>query len=282
MNTIKQHKQFLFLLKLASITVFLGRAWQFLFWDAPYRALFWDQRIMQGIVNTVFQLSWKDWASSSMIDDGIQLSIQLTGVVYVISALMVLFVQKDKKWTQIPIWIGTGFLVFLAILQTKEKFFHFGQFFEHGSQIGAPILLLLYIKESLTKPSFVLLTKILISLTFFCHGLYAINYYPRPGIFVDLLLNTFHVSETFAHQFIWVIGIIDILIVPLLFFPKTVKIALWYTAIWGIVTALSRVYANLYWDFALQSLHQSLHTSIYRLTHGLLPLALLVFTKKRS
>lgn len=282
MNTFNHNKSFLLVLKIASITVFLGRAWQFLFWDAPYRALFWDQRIMEKFVNTIFLLSWQDWASNPIVDNGIQLSIRLTGIIYLISATMILFVQKDKKWIQIPIWIGTGFLVFLAILQTKEKFFHFGQFFEHASQIGTPILLLLYVKEILTKSSFILLTKILIALTFFCHGLYAINYYPRPGIFVDLLLNTFNTSEIFAHQFIWVVGIIDILIVPLLFFSKTVKLALWYTAIWGIVTALSRVYANFYWDFALQSLHQSIHTTVYRLVHGLLPLALLILTKKRS
>ena len=79
---------------------------------------------------------------------------------------------------------------------------------------------------------------------------------------MGLLLNTFHTSEEFAHQLIQIVGIIEILIISLLFFSKTVKLALWYTAIWGIVTVLSRIYPNLYCDFALQSLHPVSYTHL--------------------
>ena len=58
--------------------------------------------------------------------------------------------------------------------------------------------------------------------------------------------------------------------------------ALWYAAFWGVVTALSRAIAGFYWDFPWDSLHQVWHTSAYRLIHGLLPLALLVYIKPIS
>ena len=47
----------LVLIKIAASAVFLGRAWQFIIWDAPFRAFFWDESLMKGLVNSL-GLSW--------------------------------------------------------------------------------------------------------------------------------------------------------------------------------------------------------------------------------
>lgn len=273
--------QFLALLRVGVFFVFLGRAWQFIFWDAPYRALLWDQRLMEPIINE-FGVKWGDWVTSMSVDAGIQLSIRITGWVFLLCALLTFVYTAQRKWIKIPLWVGSFFLLVLAILQTKEKFYHIGQFLEHASQVGAPIVLIGFVSGWLKHNKLAFYIKTLVALTFFCHGLYAINYYPRPGVFVDLMINTFGVSEPFAHQFIFIAGVIDLVLAVLLFIPKIDTAALWYAAFWGLVTALSRAIAGFYWDFPWDSLHQVWHTSAYRLIHGLLPLALLVYIKPIS
>ena len=276
MKKISNYSKFLLILKIATVTIFLGRAWQFLFWDAPYRALLWDESLMPSFVQLVFSMSWQEWVSSSTVDSMIQLSIRLTGFLFLVCASLVFFIAKKRLWVQIPLWIGIFFLLLLFVLQTKEKFYHFGQFFEHASQLGTPIILLIFVNEWLREHQLIFWIKVCVGLTFFFHGFYAINYYPRPGVFVDLLLNTLPVSEPFAHQFIWLVGLIDLAILPMLFVPKLVKIALWYAMIWGLLTSFSRITAGFYWDFPLDSLHQVVYTAVYRFSHGLLPLSLMV------
>ena len=275
MQEEKSYQRYILLLKISAITVLLGRAWQFLFLDAPYRTFFWDEALLEPVV-TLFNMTWQEWATNETVDQNIQLSIILTGIIYLIGATSVFFLNKNQRWVIPTLWICTFFLFILAILQTKEKFYHIGQFFEHASQVGVIVVLIGSIQGWLIGKRLEFTIKSLVALTFFCHGLYAINYYPRPGVFVDLMLNTFHTSENFAHLFIFIIGVIDLVIAFALFIPKIDKIALWYAVIWGIITAISRLTANIYWDFFLSSFQQSIHLMVYRLVHGLLPLSLLV------
>lgn len=276
-NLTHQDRMYVKLIKLSTIAVFAGRAWQFLFWDAPYRALLWDQPLMEGVVKSLFNMTWTEWASSSTVDTNIQFSIRLTGGLFLVCLIAAFLFNKRNIIFRWPLWMGTIFIFLLAILETKEKFYHIGQFFEHACQVGSPVLLIGIYRGWLTKKSFLQTTKVLIAVTFFCHGLYAINYYPRPGVFVDLMVNTLGTPESFTHQFIFIVGIVDLIVAPLLFIPKTCKAALLYTCIWGFLTAFSRISAGFYWDFPFQSLHQVVHTFVIRLPHGLLPLAAYLF-----
>lgn len=278
-KNIDIQKQFILVLKISAIAVLIGRAWQFLFWDAPYRALLWDESLMIPIIEGWFNMKWEDWASSEIVNQNIQLSIRFTGVLYVIGIIMILLVNKKRKWPDIILWINVFFLFLLAVLQTKEVFYHVGQFFENSSQVGVIIILISFLRRWLSEKKLLLFIKILIGLTFFSHGLYAINYYPRPGVFVDLMLNTLGTSESFAHSLIFIVGVIDIVIAMMLFIPSFSKISLWYAFFWGLITAFVRVIANTYLDFFWSSMHQSWYLTSYRLVHGLLPLSLLIFQK---
>jgi len=165
---------------------------------------------------------------------------------------------------QIPIFLGGISLILLSILLTKEKFYHVGQFFEHSIQFGLPFVYLFYLKNYRWK-NFVLTLKILVAVTFFSHGLYAFGFYPVPGKFVDMVIQIFGVSEPIAVTFLYIAGILDFIVAILLFIPKVAKY---------------RVVANFYIEFPIDSLHQNLYDTVYRIPHGLTPLLILIATKK--
>jgi len=273
------------LLKLSVFLIFIGRAWQHLFWDAPYRTFFWDESLLKPIVEGWFGGSWTIYATSSATDTFVQSIIKVKGILYLIAAFCALRInEKNKKWTRLPILIGGIGLVILSLLLTKEKFYHIAQFFEHSIQFGLPFVLLYTYKKAYEKSRLILILKILIAVTFFSHGLYAFGAYPVPGKFVDMVINILGCSEAFAITFLYVAGILDFILAVLLFIPKLDKYALIYAVLWGLLTAMARIVANFYWDFPLQSIHQNLHEVIYRLPHGLTPLLVLlgakVFAKK--
>ncbi|CAL2075325.1 hypothetical protein [Tenacibaculum sp. 190524A05c] len=265
------------LLKVSVFLIFLGRAWQHLFWDAPYRTFFWDESLLKPIVENWFGMNWTDYVTSPRTDTIIQTLIQCNGFLYLLAAICTLLVTKfNKKLFKIPVFVGGISLVILSVLLAKEKFYHIAQFFEHSIQFGLPFVYLYTFSENYEKPKLYRILKILIAVTFFSHGLYAFGAYPVPGKFVDMVINIFGCSESFAVSFLYVAGILDFILAVLLFIPKVDKYALIYAVVWGLLTAFARLVANFYWEFPLQSLHQILYQVIYRLPHGLTPLIVLV------
>lgn len=271
------------LLKISVFLIFIGRAWQHLFWDAPYRSFFWDESLLKPIVESLFNIPWKDYVTSSTTDNFIQTIIRSNGILYLIAAFSALFLKENnKKWLRIPVVLGGMSLIVLAILLTKEKFYHAAQFFEHSIQFGLPFILILAYSTSSLKQKLPFILKILIAVTFFSHGLYAFGFYPVPGKFVDMVIQIFGCSESFAITFLYIAGILDFILAVLLFVPKVEKYALWYAIIWGTLTALARIVANFYMDFPIASIHQNLHESMYRLPHGLVPLLVVLLIKNRN
>ena len=269
------------LLKLSTFLVFIGRAYQYLFWDAPYRAILWDQKLMEGIVN-LFGVQWQDYASSLVVDYNIQLSIKLTGVFYIIAAICSLFynnkTQRDLKYIML---IGGVLLIILAFLFCKERFYHSGQFFEYSIQFGLPFTLVFYCSDKFTHKKMVNLLKVLIAFTFVSHGLYALGYYATPGLFIDMVISSLGFSESMASNFLLIVGILDVLLVPLMFIKSTEKAALIYAFVWGTLTAFARIVGNFNSDFILESLNQFVFETIIRLPHGLVPLISYILIKKK-
>ncbi|WP_298546369.1 DoxX-like family protein [uncultured Aquimarina sp.] len=277
----KDQTQLIF--KISVFLIFIGRAWQHLFWDAPYRSFFWDESLLKPIIEGVFNITWQEYATSNRTDLIIQNGIKINGVLYLIAAISVLMIKKNTtKWFRIPIYLGGCSLVLLTILLTKEKFYHIAQFFEHSIQFGLPFVLLYSYSKKLRHESLVFIFKILIAFTFFSHGLYAFGFYPVPGKFIDMTIQIFGFSETTAISFLYIAGILDFILAILIFIPNVQIYALWYAVGWGLLTAMARIVANFYWDFPLQSIHQNLHEVIYRIPHGLTPLLVILLLKKHS
>ncbi|MFD2561452.1 hypothetical protein [Aquimarina rubra] len=271
------------ILKISVFLIFFGRAWQHLFWDAPYRTFFWDESLLKPIIEGLFNTSWQEYATSERTDQIIQNGIKTNGFIYLIAAISSLAIRKEvSKLFRIPILIGGISLVLLTLLMTKEKFYHAAQFFEHSIQFGLPLVLLYSYSKRLKIERLILILKILIAFTFFSHGLYAFGFYPVPGKFVDMTIHIFGFSESNAIAFLYVAGILDFILAILIFIPKVQIYALWYAVIWGLLTALARIVANFYWEFPLQSIHQNLYEVLYRLPHGLTPLLVILSIKKQS
>lgn len=276
-------KTITFLLKISCFFIFIGRGYQHLFWDAPYRSLLWDQNLLEPIVTTLFNSSWHTYVTSLKTDMLIQELIKTTGILYVICAFTALIINQNSKWWMRSIlFIGGSNLLLLSFLITKEKFYHTTMFFEHSLQFSTPFLLLYFLKTNNLK-RLVHFLKAAIAITFICHGIYAIGaLHPLPGNFVTLTLNLLPVSETTAKQLLFVMGILDFIVACCLYLPKYTKPALIYAFVWGILTAFARILSPLTYDASLAIFHQYFYLAIYRIPHGLIPLLTLLILTKRN
>lgn len=272
---LRSDKNLLLILKLACFFLFAGRAWQHLVWDIPMRTLLWDQDIMEQPIQWLTGMTWFEYATSDIQDQVLQSVKVSLGVFYAICAGLSLWINKSCKWMGKTILVGGLLLVGLSFLYYKEKFFHLGQLFEYSSQLFIPVLLYMVLFTNIAKKQLILMGKVAVGLTFTCHGLYALGYYPQPGHFVDMMINGFYISEDVARNVLWLVGVIDIVISVGIFIPRVWKYCMWYAVVWGLMTAVARVTTNFYIDFPLETLNQWTPQMLYRLPHGLLPLILI-------
>jgi hypothetical protein len=267
----------------AAVAVLLGRAWQHIVFDAPYRALLWDEAWMSGIVDRFLGLNWSDFVTDPTIDATIQLGIQWVGGLLLLAGLTALFIRRLPSWMKVFVIAGGIVLFLLAVMYMKEKFFHLGQLLEYSLQVGTPFFLLAALRQNLHEKKLILIMKGAIALTFVCHGLYAVGFYPRPGSFMDMTINILGVSNRQAVQFLWAAGILDFIASILIFLPgKWSRAGLLYCVFWGTATSVARVAGNFYIDFWWSSLHQWLPEMIFRFPHFLIPLAVFRWEQLRS
>ncbi|APD07709.1 hypothetical protein UJ101_02208 [Flavobacteriaceae bacterium UJ101] len=271
-------------LRIAAMCIFLGRAWQFIRWDAPFRTLLWDEKLMSGLVEKIGFESWTAYVTSSHVNDLIQTVITWNGYYFVLCAIAVMFYKYSLRGLKYIIYFGVFLLAILFMLETKERFYEMGMFFEHSVQLMTPLFFIWAVNETVHRNRLLFIMKCTMALCFTCHALYALGFpYFRPGIFVDMTINTFHISEKGAIHFLNTMGVLDIIASIALFFRKTEKIALYYMIAWGFISALDRTYAFYYPQLPINEfLGQYLHTTIYRLGHGLVPLAMYFLIKDRD
>jgi len=74
--------------------VFLGRAWQHLYWDAPFRAFLWDEALLSGFVEQWLSMDWEAYITSMEVDKNISWSIKCFGVLYLMGAIISLFIKQ--------------------------------------------------------------------------------------------------------------------------------------------------------------------------------------------
>lgn len=269
------------LIKLSIVFVFLGRAYQHLFWDAPLRTFFWDEHLLKPFIENVLSINWHVYVTSVKTDFYIDKVAHFLGFLYLICAIIVLFSAKKLKFLKQVIIIGGVFLIVLAFLLMKEKFYQLAQFFEYSLQFGLPFVFVYYNKTFVAN-NLNLILKILIAAVFISHGLYAVGYYPVPGYFLGMVIDILGFSEEGARLFLLIAGILDFVISVLIFIPRTAKYALIYAFIWGLLTSFARVFAGFSFDYFWESLHLNLYQVVYRLPHALIPLMLLFSLKEKN
>tara|TARA_R110002049_G_scaffold88528_1_gene223290 strand:- start:8628 stop:9509 length:882 start_codon:yes stop_codon:yes gene_type:complete len=275
MHLPKPSPQFLIkLLKICAACVFFGRAYEHIFWDAPYRSLLWDQALFSPVVEGIFGMDWNSYVTDAGIDYSIQYTIMGIGVFYVLCGVLSLIIKKKSaRFIKCCIAIGAILLILLAVLQAKSRFYHISMFLEHSIQFCSPLILLLFVKHIWKTSNLILLLKIIIAATFISHGLYAVGWpYPLPGNFVTMTINILHLSESAAKTFLLIAGFLDFLMAIMLFIPRLSKVALLYAFIWGTLTAFARIVSGMTYDISFAIMHQYFYTTVYRIPHGLLPL----------
>ncbi|RED94951.1 hypothetical protein [Marinoscillum furvescens] len=262
--------------QLCCFFVFAGRAWQHLFWDAPFRTFFWDESLLSGIVPILTGMSWHEYATSPQVDGMINGIKTFCGAVYTLLAVFSLLAHLPSlKRLRGLLLVGSGMLFLLSLLYFKEKFYQVGQLLEYSIQFGAPLLLYMALKPAVDQRRLILLMKVAIALTFTCHGLYALGYYPQPGHFVSMTLGILSIDETTARLLLKCFGWADVALSILIFVPQASRWALLYAALWGFATAAARIWANIHFDFLLTSLNQWTFETVMRIPHGLVPLLLI-------
>ncbi len=262
------------LLQISTAAVFFGRGYQHLFWDAPFRTLLWDEQIMSGIVSSLFSLSWEDYINSLSVDDGINRVIDGFGWFYIVCGCITLGMKWMPRFIQRFILLGGIGLIFLALLLWKEKFYSIGQFFEYALQFSLPFFFYHLIQRSESSPIFIFLLKLATAITFICHGLYAVGYYPQPGTFMEMTVEIMGWSDSTASGFLKLMGVLDFIVAILIFLPKVARPALLYMIVWGFLTALARIWTNFDFENIGEHLHQTGYAFLYRVGHFLIPLGL--------
>ncbi len=268
------------ILQLSTFTVLIGRAWQHLYWDAPFRALLWDEQLLSGMIEGLTFMEWETYITSMEVDNAIGNSIKVFGFFYLYSAFIALFIHKLPRFLHHFLVLSSLALISLALLYCKERFFSIGQFFEYTLQFGSPFFLWWWFRQKKTiiiSTKFILTLKIAIALTFTCHGLYAIGYYPVPVQFMEMTMNILGIDEVLAKTFLMTAGILDFIVAIGIFLPwKWARFFLLYAVIWGFGTTIARVWANFNWEWLDYVLLQWLHESVMRIPHFLIPLAVLI------
>lgn len=264
-------------LKISTVLLFLGRAYQHIVWDAPYRAFLWDEGMLKDVVESVFSTTWNEYVTSPSAASNTSVLIKIIGVFYLLCAIITMFIRPRMKKLGTLFLIGGSIGLFiLAFLYCKEKFFHVGQFFEYTVQFMSPVLLYMLLFTTVDFKRIRVIALIAIALTFSCHGLYAIGYYPRPGNFVDMTLNILSVSESSAHLILKIAGVLDFIVAVAIFIPRISYAALIYAFVWGGLTAIARLAGHFYIDFLGNTFSQWTWEMLIRLPHALIPLFVMI------
>lgn len=242
----------------------IGRAIQHLFYDSPIRGALYSPLLMKPILQ-LFNISFNDYINYSLLDININTFLQIIGFTFFILGVSFLFLPSfSKKLQTTIIYFSVITLTILSFAYFKEKSFSIGQFLEYSSQMFLPLFFILKNKKTL-------FLKVIIGITFFAHGLYAIGYYPIPANFIQMVILVFHCSNQDAILLLKVAGILDFIFAIAIFIPALAKPFLFYGIIWGFFTSFARIYTNFYMDFAFTTLSFWFYEFIVRSPHYIIP-----------
>ncbi|ATH07291.1 hypothetical protein BIY24_04870 [Halobacteriovorax marinus] len=264
------------LLRFSAFFVLIGRGIQHLFFDVPIRILLWNESLLSPLFN-LFGWSWRSYVTSPLTDFLINLFVILIGCFLCICSLFAIFnLRKGEKL----LLLSGVYLVFLSAIYMSAKFFIPAQFIEYSAQMFSPFALFLYWRRGESE-RLILFIRIAVALTFIGHGAYALGIFPVPGNFIDMVINILGCDESFARNFLKVMGSLDFLAAILLFIPMLSHWALGFCAMWGVLTSLARVSEDSV--FGVSHILSSMgHEFIMRGPHFILPVVLIYCAHKKS
>ncbi len=269
-----QNKSLVSLLRMTAFFLFLGRAWQHFLGKTPYDTLYRSDKYLGKVVD------WLLGDKNAPIAADVLYNINtFFGVLLLLAACSVLLINKRKSYFKICIKIGWCILFLTAFGYYVDKFRVAGQFFEYSAQLVVPYLLLLAVKYKMKK-KFLFWAKFAIALTFVCHGLYAVGYYPVPGNFMNMMINSFGMTNDQAQLWLFIIGIADFIFAVGVFLPKGIwRYFMYYGLVWGFLTAFARLWVNIDASFLDATISQYTFEFLVRMPHFIVPLILLKYRR---
>jgi hypothetical protein len=266
------------LITINCVILFAGRSIQHLFNDIPIRIVLWDPHFMKSIVNNLLELSWEEYVSSVEWDRRIQNIVRYLGVFYFLCTIycVLCFFMNDRR-SRVILLSGAFALFALSVLYYLDKFMRIGELMEYSAQWMSPIFLFLLLNKSTSIQNVGLLMRVSVALTFTGHALYAMGIYPVPGNYVDMMIIALDISQETAMKFLWVAGLLDIVVSILILLPYTHRYAALYAFAWGGLTAFARIWVNFDPSFTSESAIQWGPEFLVRIPHALIPLAIWFF-----
>lgn len=203
---------------------------------------------------------------ASSHENSIQYSI---GFIYLLFFLSTLLPFHWIKKIPIFVWICCALVLFA---NTFGAFIHSKfvpeQIIEHALKIGMPLWFFAAIHE---KPILTNLTKALLALTYIGHGVFALGLNYVPDNFINMTVTILNLNQESAVNFLFIIGLIDILAAVAIYFSPFRKPALVYMIIWGSITALARAFYAFETAESFEGILSGIANTIYRLPNGVLP-----------
>lgn len=184
-------------------------------------------------------------------------------------------------WPRRALRLLTGGLVAWGIVTFIQENWAIQNFLEHALLMGAPMVLAMRWSEG-GKEAAVQLALFLSAATFLGHGVYALGYGRDSTNFIEMVTALTGLDERGADIFLLAAGVLDVAAAVTVVMGRWFRIALWYMVIWGLVTALARLFFYIsptdFWGtFAI-----GLAACGYRLVHGLAPLWILLLGRKEK
>ncbi len=228
------------ILKLIYTLTLVSRAYQAVQFDLPLRSFFWDQGLLSPIAE-FFGISWSQYLQ--VFSDSAMVNMQwIFTLVWLLSAFLIWI---DKWWIYCKPLFRLSLILYgiLILLLGKEQFYRLGQYLEYGLQFW--IVFIFCFSQYFRMYYARMFIALACALTFIAHGLYAVNFYPRPGYFVQMTINILNCSEAKAKLFLNIMGGLDFVMAILVLLPgKWRVIGFIYCVYWGFLTAFARLWSN--------------------------------------
>jgi len=238
----------------------------------------WSERLARPFL-AFLGIDWHTWVTDLSYDDAINTGVQVAGWLLFstgVSLIVFPFVSPFlKQWLVRPLVVmATCVLAILAFCYYLDHFLFVGQLFEYALLVSTPMLLFYSLQKKYNARTLFVAIKIATSLTFICHGLYAMGYYPQPGDWQQIAMNITNTTTAGARQLLSLFGYADFIAVGLIWIPNRLiaQVGWWYLIVWGVLSAGARLIGTYQPDFMATWLTQSLHNTVFRLCHGLVPL----------
>lgn len=277
-SSVSTAEQATAVLKWAIVLMFIGRGWQYAFFETSFREIFWNYKAFSWFVEGWYGIDWNVYLSTPHYDGYIEVFEKSLGVYFILVGVALLCFQP-KKWLRILV-------LFAFLFQIPQAYFSFSGFsynwallLEFSAQFMSPLIWLMVVKG--WRKGLIQIAMATVALTFICHGLYASGVYNIPQKFYAMCIKTIGLTKNQSVYFLLVMGVLDFIAAVMIFVPKwsIQKSALIYMILWGFVTAVARPWANFYSFDAWRSLFQHFPDFLIRAPHFLLPLCVLLMMR---